>query len=184
METVDIAGVMFPLYSARPGNSEDPVGIMAGQMMCRRAPNTTLWFVDPTQVMPGWQPVPARPRWNLVGRNEALATWHRDDLSMQHIGEHRWWGPRHHVRIWDCGDHAIGQAHFERWVGVVPRRHEVVSLSVGRDAVVASAFQAGCPVTYVKVGSQGTDWDGRIAVIGVPPGPHRSTGADDAGIRG
>ncbi len=165
MQVVDVAGVGFPLYTARPGHTDEPVGVVAGMPMDRRAPNNVLWFVEPLAALPGWRPVGGRPRWTLAGVPGDEAMWQRNSRAVQRMGERRWWGPRHHVRIWDQEGHAVGQAHYERWAGRLRRRHEVLSLNVGRDAVAAAATAAGCAVSFVEVPSEGIDWDGRVAVI-------------------
>ncbi len=169
MEVADVAGVRFPLYTARPGRAGDVGGSRAGLPMERRAPNNVLWFVEPLAALPGWRLVGGRPRWNLGGVPEDAAMWQRNHRAVQRVGERRWWGPRHHVRIWDQDGHAIGQAHFERWTGRLRRRHKVLSLNVGRDAVAAAATAAGHAVSYVEVPSEGIDWDGRVAIIRPAP---------------
>lgn len=175
VDAVTIAGHRFPLYSARRADCDAPVGLVAGKRLCQASANNVLWLLDAAEALPGWRPVGARPRWNAVGPDAEGAVWRRNQASLQRMGELRWMGARHHVRIWHAGDHAIGQAHYEDWVGALRRRHRVLSLDAGRDAVVDAARDAGCQVSFEDVPSVGQGFDGRVAVI------QRSTGRGAAG---
>ncbi len=159
METVDIKGHRFPLYTARPGDEDASLATWRGRPMQQRAANNILWLVEPRQALPGWRLVGGRPRWTWFDG------WVRNDAGMMLRGQRRWWGRRQHIRIWHRDGHAVGQAHDEIWQGTLPRRHHVTSLDAGRDAVVEAAKAAGYSVSFFHVPSQGRGWDGRVAVI-------------------
>lgn len=137
----------FPIFSTRVGRCPHPEAVVGGRRFCRRSRNNIL-AVGGVPWLDGWRPVGARARWNAFG-----GVWRRHDVSLQRVGEHRFWGVRHHVRWWVApdGSYAIGQAHVEDWARW-PRRHRVLGIDEGMEAVRASLRG----VEHEVVGVEGT----------------------------
>jgi hypothetical protein len=140
----------FPVFSARPGACSEPQATYQGMRLCPKARNNLL-IVGGSIELPGWVPVPAKERWNAFPGQEP--PWKSHDLSLQLAGEHRYFGMRHHVRIWFSpdGSYGIGQAHQERWRGILRRYHEVTSLEAATRKIKACVDSRAVQVEGTEV---------------------------------